>query len=297
MSQNVDHIVQEMDTLSSKNRWAVTDILARGKAHILCEAVVDVRFLRAGSCIRRVGNRGVKRWTDEWEKGKGFDMDECFMRVYVDEEQLSTLTPMIDEVKEKHEESGLPIASTGVNLGTIDIETLFGTLHVIDGMHRAISLVKTHNKWVLVIGNQEDSSPYRMVRVVFYHPDVKPMMAVLAKASNDQKQVHVKEDGLERITLTHQIMESYRILNGGKKDDRGMAKYFMSQVGIDPAKKKSAVNYHIQLVQMALAVGPEVTAWLTKKLQDLEAAGGTRAEVGAVCCSGVFHVPIIWFHV
>ena len=76
------------------------------------------------------------------------------------------------------------------------------------------------------------------------------MMAVLAKASNDQKQVHVKEDGLERITLTHQVMESYKTLNGGSEDMRGMAKHFMSQVGLDPEKKKSAVNYHLSLIHI-----------------------------------------------
>jgi hypothetical protein len=273
-----------METLSSKNSWAITDILARGKAHIICEALVDVHFLVPGSCIRRVGNRGVKRWTDEWDKGKGFDNDECFMRVYLDEEKLPTLMPMVDEITKKHEDADIPIPSTGVNLGTIDIEGLFGTVPVIDGMHRVISLVKVNFKWKLVPGNEAACNPYQYVRVVFYHPDVKPMMAVLAKASNDQKQVHVKEDGLERITLTHQIMDSYKVIKPGASelDSRAMAKHFMVQVGLDPEKQRTAVNYHCQLIGMAMAVGPEVTDWPTAKLQDLEAAGGTRAEVCVV---------------
>jgi hypothetical protein len=285
-------LVHEMDTLSSKNSWAVTDILARGKAFILCEALVDVKYLVSGSNIRRVGNRGLKKWEREWDKGLGFDNNECFMRVYVEKDQVDTLQPLIDAITKKHKEANITIPSTGVNLGTIDIKTMFGEVKVIDGMHRASSLVKADVKWVKKAGKKPGESPFLYVRVIFYHPDVKRMMAVLAKASNDQKQVHVKEDGLERITLTHQIIISYGKQHPNTKPKTcDLAKYYMDQVGIVVKDKQSAVNYHCQLVTMAQSVEGEVTVWLTKKLQDLEARGGSRAEVcmcvvGGVCGCG-----------
>ena len=72
-------------TLSSAKGWNIAQILADGHKHILGEAIISVPGLEGGSKIRRTGHKGMLKWATVWKTTqKGFDLNEAFIRVYVD---------------------------------------------------------------------------------------------------------------------------------------------------------------------------------------------------------------------
>ena len=206
----------------------------------------------------------------------GFDCDENFMRVYVSEEKLQVLVTMVKAHNEKYTKHGL---TPDENIGYLDVKTLFDKMYVIDGMHRTVTLQARHMEWLTDNPVTEpNKSPYLRVRVQIYNPSVCFMMAVLAKASNDSKQVHVSEDGLERITLTQKVVESFResVDQSAKCTETNIAKYLMAQAG---CTKVTATKYHAQLVGMAIALEGPVTEWLSTTIDAYEDAETKQAEV------------------
>jgi hypothetical protein len=273
-----------MPTISEANQWNIAEILANGKRFFMCYAIVEVLQLVPGSKIRRAGVSGKRKWAKHWEdSGSGFACDENFIRVYVKKTHVDKVQVLIDNHNKMYTDAHL---TPTTNIGNLDIKTLCDLLYVIDGMHRTCTLREAHGRWIQLNSTSDPKeSPFLHVRVMIYHPDVIPTMAVLAKASNDQKQMHVKEDGLERVTLTQQVLVSFHANRAPPKanelqkraTDSDIARYFMSQVG---ARRASAVNYHTQLVLMARALEGEPTAWITSMIERYETAETSRAEVG-----------------
>ena len=263
-------------TLSSEGGWDVAGILSRGKEHLLCECYCNVTTLVPGSQIRRAGVKGKRKWAQHWkDTQKGFDCDENFIRVYVAKEHVLQLTELIAVHNSKYEDAGLTPTK---NIGTLDVQSLFEVMYVIDGMHRTVTLTEAHYEWLQKDSSRDPKeSPYLRVRAYIYHPEVKAMMAFLAKASNDQKQLHVGEDGLERITLTQKALETYRAQNvNGTASFTAIAKWYMSECG---CKNEKAVNYMSQLVSMAVSLEGPVTLWITEQMEALEQQDTGRAEV------------------
>jgi len=255
--------------------WKIPHILKVGEGHSICFAFMDVTELVAGSSIRRAGVKGRRAWAAQWD-GVGFDCDENFMRVYVSEANVEVLKTLVNAHNEKYAQHDL---TPDENIGYLDVKSLFEKMFVIDGMHRTVTLQEAQKVWSS--GNPDTphtESPYLRVRVQIYNPSVCFMMAVLAKASNDSKQVHVSEDGLERITLTQKVVESFRanVEEGAKVSETMIAKYPMEQAG---CKKDTAVKYHAQLVGMAIALEGPVTEWLSATIDAYEEAETQQAEV------------------
>jgi hypothetical protein len=277
-------------SLLANAKWKIPIILKKGKEHFMCYAFVDVTGLVAGADIRRCGVKGKKKWALQWEEGAGFDSDENFMRVYIDITKVHVLEELIKAHQARYTQYDL---NPDENIGFLDISILFVAMYVIDGMHRTITLVARHWRWVKENSDQDPrSSPYLRVRVMIYNPSVCFMMAVLAKASNDSKQLHVQEDGLERVTVTQKVVASFRLhdkTSGGKKvSETDMARYLMEQAGCN---KSTAVNYHAQLVGMAVALEGEATKWLSATIDALEDADTARATVKCSIvsrCSNLF---------
>ena len=273
--------LKTMPTISSADRWNVGKILANGHKHIIGEAIISVIGLVAGSKIRRTGHKGMMKWANVWKStGKGFDVNEAYIRVYVDEGPgLLRLLALAEIAQKKYERAGLSLPVTGANMGRLISVDEFVVVCVIDGMHRTLTLQEAVALWLKKNPDTDvKTCPFYWIRAVFYHPDVKPMMAVLAKASNDQKQVHVQEDIWERMTVTNQVIEGYEkyVSDGGSFSQSKIARHYMDQIGCP--NNANAVNYHVQLCQMAMTLKP-VQQWVTDKLNTLEERGGSHAEV------------------
>ena len=268
-------------TMSASDGWNIAHVLERGHEHIMGEAIITVTGLVAGSKIRRAGHRGMKKWANVWKStNQGFDNREAYIRVYVDMGPgLDALAELVKTATKRYEEAKIDIPVTGVNLGRLDTVETFRCVCVIDGMHRTLTLQEAVAQWIADNPTEKvDTCPFYWIRAVFYHPDVKHMMAVLAKASNDQKQVHVQEDIFERMTITNQVISGYEefVSKGNRYTQATLARHYMKQIGCP--MNATAVNYHSQLCQMATTLKP-VQGWLTAKLNSLEERGGTRAEV------------------
>ena len=285
-------------TLSSAKGWNIAQILADGHKHILGEAIISVPGLEGGSKIRRTGHKGMLKWATVWKTTqKGFDLHEAFIRVYVDAGAgLDKLQMLSAAAKAKSIQAGIRIPVTGVHLGTLVTAEVFKVVCVIDGMHRTLTLQDAVASWKLENPDEAvESCPFYWIRAVFYHPDVKQMMAVLAKASNDQKQVHVQEDIFERMTITNQVISGYEefVSKGEAYTQATMARHYMKQIGCP--MNATAVNYHSQLCQMATTLKP-VQGWLTEKLNSLEERGGARAEVTFVVFLFFLLLGMAWWH-
>jgi hypothetical protein len=281
-----------MSNLSALCRWDISGIIDRARPYILGDAMVKVTSLSqlaTGKRMRVARNKQIKQWAVEWSNGRGFDPDGNYMRVYCPTAKVPTLRELFEKQIKKYEEAGLKVPPSGPDLGKLDIAALVGILYIIDGQHRTITLAAAHAKWMELQppGTDENTSPYIWVRVVIYTEEVKSFIAMLGKASNDTKQVHVGEDGLERITLTQQIIGAYEE-EEAKKDSAKrkkltetlVARFMMTQAGRPPGENDSGVKYHCQLVGVALALRGPVTMWLIQHTQELEDLGTTRSQVG-----------------
>ena len=270
-----------MPSVSNDNLWNIQHILSEGAKYVMGDALISCLCCEPGSKIRRAGYAGRQRWSAVWKQGRGFDTSESFIRVYVDEDKVEDFQRLVDQAPMKYktkEWENCAMPATGPTMGFVDVAKILGCVYVIDGMHRTVTLVDAHLKWVA--GHPDDdvtSSPFYLLRAVFYHPKVKSIMAVFAKAANDQKQVHVPEDSWEKVTLTLQVIASYEnaVKDPRKQGDRDIAKHYMEQVGCPNTK---AINYHSQLVSMAKILKP-ISVWITGRLTQLEEEGGHRAEV------------------
>jgi hypothetical protein len=108
---------------------------------------------------------------------------------------------------------------------------------------------------------------FPLYQALIYLRSVIPSIAFLAKAANDQIQMCVPEDNIERITFIQKVCEAYDREHERVGKQSEVAAYLMKVVG---AKKENAKGYHAQLVGIARAMSPMVTKWLVDKMEEYE---------------------------
>ena len=130
-------------------------------------------------------------------ESKGFDGNECFIRVYIEEEHVPALRAAAEKAMALYHKGGItPNSSTGPELVLPDDLLKVMKWFVIDGMHRVTALQQ------LIAAHSDDKEKYRMVRAVLYLPSVIPHAVALAKACNKQTACSYRRIAWRRYRLS-----------------------------------------------------------------------------------------------
>ena len=134
-------------------------------------------------------------------KDEGFDLDECFIRVYVDEKSSVALQKAFDDAV-KVQADYLEGVGPKLDLKKFGLEDV--KCYIIDGLHRCTALKE------LALMFPDLAARYSKVTAVFYTADVKPMLTILSKTANKLSQTHVAEDALGKLTFYAALAEDFR---------------------------------------------------------------------------------------
>ena len=205
-------------------------------------------------------------------ESKGFDGNECFIRVYIEEEHVPALRAAAEKAMALYHKGGItPNSSTGPELVLPDDLLKVMKWFVIDGMHRVTALQQ------LIAAHSDDKEKYRMVRAVLYLPLVIPHAVALAKACNKQTAVFVPSDSLEKISFIQGLLCDFEFIDDCSDVEQVFEKLGQGHLIISKSPKASqrikAIKswaYVKQLTQVARACSTDVMQKVAADLDRVE---------------------------
>jgi hypothetical protein len=138
----------------------------------------------------------------EVQTTSGFDINECYIRVYVSAE----VSVFLRKAK-KAAMAALPPGSREP-MGTgppLDLTGLPATaqIWIIDGLHRVTALKRLLELF------PDRGKRYSKVTAVFYTHDILPHVIILSQSSNMLSENHVPDDNLSKLTYYRGLLENY----------------------------------------------------------------------------------------
>jgi hypothetical protein len=180
----------------------VDHVLNIAEESLLCYTLIDVLNTREKACIRKVMPAGIDYWKGVMRDG--FDMN-FYVKVYVEECDHSTaFTAMLDSVNNHYAKSNISIPMQGIHIKRDEYKEIFAELllYLMDGANRATVCKKLYLKHKEQFPGEEKESErvkWRYIPAKMYRATVKPILAMIAKATNLQGQQTLPDDNFSKI--------------------------------------------------------------------------------------------------
>jgi hypothetical protein len=185
-------------------------VLNIAEQSLLCCTVVDVLNTHEKACIRKVMPQTTK--TCEHALRSGYDKT-CFIKVYVEDDDHTTeFTSMLGAAKTAYEEANIPVPSQGMHVKREANTDVFNdlALYIMDGANRTAVCKKLYFRHREKYPGEEyesERAKWRFISAKMYKSSVKPMLALIAKATNLRGQQTSVDDNFAKLVYYKRLCD------------------------------------------------------------------------------------------
>jgi hypothetical protein len=217
----------------------------------------------------------------EVQTTSGFDLNECYIRVYVSKKMSKYLREAKKVAMGKLPAGSKEPMGTGPPLDLSGLP-LDAQMWIIDGLHRVTALRRLLDLW------PNRGKRYSKVTAVFYTHDILPHVLILSQSSNMLSENHVADDNLGKLTYYRGLLENYVASTGIDVFDESKKSPWppvtiwvyehigksalLNEGGSATARGKNVTgfSYTGQCLQMARNCDRPLIEWFTKILDQAE---------------------------